>query len=160
MTKSLVRVFALALFIATVPLAAQTTTWTAIASTGAVDEASLGSFAVTGPTLSHNAASLTDVVARYNITDVSGTEQPGWTTLEMSASNATGGMVRADLYQVDPCGGDAIPLCIVFAQGDSCRTCTFSSGTFDFANYLYYVEVKITRPATINTPSATAFRLY
>ena len=160
MTKSLLRVFVLALFTATVPLAAQTTTWTAIASTGAVDEASLGSYAVTGATLSHNAASLTDVVARYNITDVSGTEQPGWTTFEMSASNATGGMVRADLYQMDPCGGDPILLCIVFAQGDSCRTCTFSSGTFDFANNLYFVEVKITRGATNQTPLATAFRLY
>ena len=160
MTKSLFRVLVLSLFAATVPLAAQTTTWTAIASTGAVDEASLGSYAVTGPTLSHNAASLTDIVARYNITDVSGIEQPGWTTLEMTASNATGGMVRADLYQLDSCGGDPIHLCIVFAQGDSCKTCNFSANTFDFSTSLYYLEVKITRSSTANTPSATAFRLY
>lgn len=162
MTKSLVRVSVLALSLAVLPLTAvHAATWTAVASSGTVDEASLGSFAVTGPNLSHNAASLTDIVARYNITDTSGTGLPGWTTLEMTASNATGGMVRADLYQVDACGGDDLQLCIIFAQGGpSCRTCTFGAGTFDFNNYLYYVEVRVSRTSTANTPYAAAFRLY
>lgn len=161
MTKSLVRVCALALSLAVVPFAADAATWTAVASSGSIDESSLNAFAVSGPNLSHNAASLTDVVARYNITDTSGTGEPGWTTLEMTASNASGGMVRADLYQVNACGDDALQLCIIFAQGGpSCRTCTFSAGTFDFNNYLYYVELRITRPSTANTPYAVGFRLY
>ncbi|HSG40099.1 MAG TPA: hypothetical protein VLE27_10720, partial [Thermoanaerobaculia bacterium] len=74
------------LFLAALPLSAQTGTWTAVGSTGIIDEASLGIFQFGTTNLTYNAGgSLSPIIARYNVTNTWGAsdDTPPWTTLEM-----------------------------------------------------------------------------
>lgn len=159
--------FALALlFLAALPLAAQTGTWTAIPSTGAIDESSLGAYNVSGPNLSHVAGSLTPIVARYNVTNTYGggaDDTPPWTRLELGYfDNSAAGSVSARLYRVDPCTGTPVLICNVPSVDNStstCEACSITAG-FDFSQYLYYVEVVITRTSTGVTPTAKTLRIY
>lgn len=159
--------FALALlFLAALPLAAQTGTWTAIPSTGAIDESSLGAYSMNGPNLSHVAGSLTPIVARYNVTNTYGggdDDTPPWTRLELGYfDNSVGGQVRATLYRVDPCTGNQIAICTVVSAdnpGSTCLPCSITAG-IDFSQFLYYVEVLVTRNAAGVTPIARTLRIY
>ena len=64
--------------------------WTRVGSTGTLDEASLGAFQVNGAALLHAAGSLTSVVARFNVDNVSN-QFPfaPWNTLEMTSQDGT-----------------------------------------------------------------------
>jgi hypothetical protein len=78
-------VFAL---LAALPVAAQTGVWTAVGSTGSIDEASLGIYAVGTNNLLHKAGTVGTVVSRFNVTNTYGggiTDTPPWTTLEFEA---------------------------------------------------------------------------
>lgn len=159
--------FAIALlFLAALPLSAQTGTWTAVASSGAIDEASRNDYNTSGPNLSHVAGSLTPIVARYNVTNTFGggaDDTPLWTQLELGYfDNSAGGQVRATLFRVDPCTGLPVMICTVTSVDSSSSTCVPCSITagFDFSQYLYYVEVAITRTTTGVTPTAKTLRIF
>ncbi|HYH46253.1 MAG TPA: hypothetical protein VEG34_11260 [Thermoanaerobaculia bacterium] len=147
------------------PLAAQADHWTAVASTGAMDESAAGIFQFNGPSLSYlgGGASLLPIVARYNVTNTSGTELPAWNTLELGYLdlNATGA-VQARLIQVRPCNGAQQVLCTVVSADNTaatCRSCTFANQV-DFANFLYYVEVTLTRQNAATNPAALTLRVF
>lgn len=159
--------FALALlFLAALPLAAQTGTWTAVASTGDIDESSNATFSVNGPNLSHAPAATGTVTVRYNVTNTYGggfDDTPPWSTFELGYfDNSTLSSIRATLYRVDPCTGNQIILCS-FTTNDSavstCQTCPITAG-FDFSQYLYYVELLVNRSTTAVTPIAKTLRIY
>lgn len=154
------------LFLAALPLPAQTGTWTAVGSTGVIDESSTAAYQFGTTNLTYNGGgALTSIVARYNVTNTwGGSDIPPWTTLEMTYLDTTPQVaVRADLYQVDPCTGAQTLFCSVVstdAGGPTCKTCQFL-GPVNFANKLYYVQVTLSRTAvTVTPPNLYALRIY
>jgi hypothetical protein len=146
---------------------AQAQTWTAVASTGTVDESAEAfyGFGANPTSLGYlgGSASVLPVVARYNVTDISGTEKPAWNTLELGyLENSANAAVTATFYQVDPCSGQRTPICTVTSVNSAipnCVRCTFDT-TIDFANFLYYVEVTVTRANANLFPTANTLRIY
>lgn len=157
----------LALFLLPLSMSAQGpgAGWTAVASTGAIDEASLTAYETNGSFLQHLAGSVVPVVARYNVTNslAAFTNTPPWDNLELGYfDNAAGSAVSATLYRVDPCTGNRLALCTVTSIDNAlatCRRCTFTQD-MDFGNYLFYVEVTVTRNASALTPSARTLRIF
>ena len=64
--------------------------WTAVGSTGAVDEMSLGIFGTSGPNLGFRGGQGAQIVARYNVTNTYDNNgiptMPGWKTLELGST--------------------------------------------------------------------------
>ncbi len=137
--------------------------WTRIGSTGTVDEST--PFQVNGPALFHPVNSLTSVVARFNVDNVSGQfPLAPWNVLEMTSQDGTTqGQVTARLMRVPRCTGTPILVCAVqssdTALGPTCTQCTFTPQP-DFANNSYYVEVTISRSVATVTPALFSLRLF
>src|SRR5690349_1998610 len=153
--KITTRLLAIALFVAAMPVMAQTHDWTSIGGTGIVTPASAFKITFLGPTLKFNSISTGDIVARYPVTNTygSGTSKtPPWTTLWATyKDNSASGSVTARLYEVDKCSAQETLICTINSSdsaSNQCNTCTFSSSTFDFANNTYWVEVTLSRSAT------------
>lgn len=142
--------------------------WTAVASTGTVDEsaAAAGIFAFGPTTLGYlpGIMALAPIVARYNVTNTSGVDIAPWTTLELGYfDNAAAGQITADLYKVDPCTGVRSLLCTATSANmavPSCVTCTFAGNVIDFSQYLYYVEVTVDRNNAGALPTANTLRIF
>lgn len=147
------------LFLGALPLASQNGAWTAVGSTGVIDEGSLGIFQF-GPTdLTYGpGSSLNSITARYNVTNTFGganSDTPPWQNLEMGYldTNAQVG-VQATLFQVDRCTGTQTALCTVMSVDNSisvCRRCQLTAPV-DFGINLYYVQVVLTRSTTLVPP--------
>ena len=153
--KNTTRLFALALFLITLPALAQTHDWTSVGVGGRVEKNSAFKITFTGPTLRFNSISTGDIIARYPVTNTygSGTSKtPAWTTLWSTYKDtAATGSVTTKLYEVEECTGTETLICTITSSdsaSNQCSTCTFSSSTFDFANNTYYVEVILNRTAT------------
>lgn len=153
--KNTTRLFALALFLITLPALAQTHDWTSVGVGGRVEKNSAFKITFTGPTLRFNSISTGDIIARYPVTNTygSGTSKtPAWTTLWSTYKDtAATGSVTTKLYEVEECSGTETLICTITSSdsaSNQCSTCTFSSSTFDFANNTYYVEVTLNRTAT------------
>jgi hypothetical protein len=137
--------------------------WTRIGSTGTVDETS--PFQVNGPALFHPAGSLTPVVARFNVDNVSGLFPIApWNTLEMTSQDGSAqGLVIARLFRVPRCSGTPFLVCTVQSTdaiaGPTCTQCTFGASP-DFVNNSYYVEVTISRNTAAVTPVLFNLRLF
>jgi hypothetical protein len=139
--------------------------WTAVGSTGVIDEASANLYAFNTTDLSFRLNASGNVVARYNVTNTfdnnANPNKPGWTTLEMG-SNAPGNTIaHARLYRVKYCSMEQTLMCEVRnANNDPCAKCTIQQ-PIDFTGYLYYVEVTLTRPnAQAAPPSMYTLRIY
>ncbi len=168
MKKVSVIAFLALLCLAALPSTAQVNpVWTAVASTGAIDEASAGIYAV-GPTqLGYlpASASLNTIVSRYNVTNLAGFQNPPWTTLELGYfDNAVGSQVSATLWQVRPCNGAQAALCTVTSVDSNtatCNKCSLPTGAaFDFNQFLYYVEVRVSRSTAALQPLAYTLRIF
>ena len=141
--------------------------WTALGSTGAVDEASLSIYAFNGSEIGFRpgvAASL--VTARYNVTntfDNSGNpNKPGWHTLELGSTAPINTIVEAKLFEVRSCTADPVLLCTARnrSMDNPCARCTISA-TIDFTDHLYYVEVTLNRPSPNSaTPRMHTLRIF
>jgi hypothetical protein len=145
--------------------------WTAVASTGAVDEESLYTrrFAFTDASLGYfpGTQDSQPVQARYNVVNIYERDQdpstPGWNTLELGSTAPPGSQVTATLYRVAPCTGDQEAICTVTNQDrgrPSCVTDRFPEGAVDFANFLYYVLVELSRRTQQSQPVAHTLRIY
>jgi hypothetical protein len=162
---------AVALFMTALTASAQIGTWTAVGSTGTVEPTQVGLFGTFGGTrLGFNPAlaAAATITARFNVTNTWGggmRDTPPWTMLEVGALNTNTGvdLVAATLYRVDPCTGNRTAICTainnVAGGNGACVTCTFASTTFNFANFLYYVEVSITRMAANGNPQLSTLRI-
>ena len=141
--------------------------WTAVGSTGAVDEMSLGIFGTSGPNLGFRGGQGAQIVARYNVTNTYDNNgiptMPGWKTLELGSTTPGNSSVIARLWQVDPCTGQQVQLCQATNNTDNaiphCVTCTFAA-QIDFALFVYYVEVDIQRANGMAQPSVFSLRVY
>jgi hypothetical protein len=153
--------------------------WTAVASTGTVDETSLNGFAFGSSQPSdfgfRPATPMLQLLARYNVTNTfdnnANPNIPNWHILELGAIAPLGSTVSASLFQIERCTGKVFPppgaapgapLCtatIFNTPAASCRTCNFA-GPVDFANFLYFVEVKLSRPNVNSQPRAFTLRVF
>lgn len=168
MKRTLLTFAAAFLFLAALPLAAQTGTWTAVGSTAVIDEGSLGIFQFGTTNLTYNAAgSLNPIVARYNVTNTFGgatSDTPPWAFLEMGYLDTNPQVaVQATLFRVDPCTGVQTALCTVAstdATTSVCKRCQFTAG-INFATNLYYVQVTLTRTsAAVPAPQLFTLRIF
>lgn len=132
--------------------------WTAVGSTGVIDEDSLNLFAFANTDLGFRAgATGTVIVARYNVTNTfdnnANPNQPGWRTLEMGSSTPLNTIIEARLFKIRSCDQQQVLLCTARNRsGDTpCARCTVSE-VIDFTSNLYYVEVTLSR-ANAQTPS-------
>jgi hypothetical protein len=157
---------ALVVLLSMLPFAAhaQPLHWTAVGSTGTVDPQSTGIYLFTGAGITYNSSGSTvSILARYNVTNTTGTETPSWTTLEMGYTDpSSGGGVLAQLIQVDPCTGNTTTICSVnsVTATKSCRSCTFASNTINFSTKLYYVQVILNRTSTTQFPTLYTLRIF
>lgn len=145
--------------------------WTAVASTGVVDDDSLGRYEAIGSSITYRSTSqsLDPITVRYNVTDLSLTQPiPGWTHLELgSAVPGAGSFVSATLFRVDRCTGEQQEICTTTNDGINqvgiCTTCQFPANAINFAlapGFLYYVRVTLDRADQPNPPSVYTLRLY
>ena len=168
MKRAIVRCAVLAFFLAALPMMAQTGAWSAVGSSGDIDEASLGLFNVNLASLQHQPAATGSVVARYNVTNTFGgglTDTPPWTTLEMTYfDSAAASSVSATLFQVDRCTGNVTFLCgvgSVDATAPSCVSCNIPAGTtMNFGASLYFVEVRVFRNVNTVFPQLIGLRIF
>lgn len=156
----------LALF-AALPVAAQTGAWTAVGSTGSLDEASLGIYAVGTNNLLHKAGATGTIVSRFNVTNTYGggiTDTPPWTTLELTYFDIDpASTVSATLFQVNRCSNTSSVVCGVNSVDSlsvTCITCTFPAGTINFGAGNYVVEVRVARTSTNTAPQMFGLRIF
>lgn len=165
--RTVIRLTLAVLFLAALPLAAQTGTWTAVASAGAVDDTNVfaQNYAVGTQGLQHQPGFLTAVIARYNVTNTFGggaDDTPNWHTLELGYfDNSNLGQVTATLFQIEPCTGNQVALCTKTSldNGSACVSCTFTA-PIDFSRFLYVVEVVVSRSSANVTPIARTLRIF
>jgi hypothetical protein len=143
-------------------------TWTAVGSTGAVDEESIFArrYAVDGPGLGyrHGISDTHPIVVRYNVTH---TGEPDiaqqWNTLELGARAPGRSQVLATIFRVEPCSGDEQPFCRALVTGADrsiCQFCDFNRGTIDFGKALYYIAVELSRSDPSLEPMVLTLRVY
>jgi len=151
--------------------------WTAVASTGAVDESALSNFAFTDACVEYRPALTAPAVTgpievHYNVVNTFDNRNPptvpGWTTFELGSAAPAGSAVEAILFKVERCTGKQTEVCRVKntsaagipAPGSICKTCQFAAASLDFANNLYYVKVTLTRTTPTALPRACTLRVF
>jgi len=149
--KTIIALLAIALLAAALPAAAQTYDWSMVGACGTPDPNANG-YTYNGPSWSFTGTRTGNLVIRYEVTNTYGSATsltPPWTTLtESYTDDSSNGSVTARLLKVDKCNNTETQLCSVTSSNGSdpqCSSCTFSSSDVDFANFAYYVEVKLNR---------------
>jgi hypothetical protein len=140
--------------------------WTAVASTGAIEDASQSTYYAAASSLAFRAGATGTVGALYNVTNPMDSGNPSWTTMEFTAKNPGGSAAiyaQAILYRV-PRGtsSSASSICIASAPVSASTTttsCTLSSAP-DFSNYRYFVRVVLGRDTTAAVVAAYEIRIY
>ena len=77
--------------------------------------------------------------------------------------NSLSSAIAAVLIQVNRCTGAQTVLCnvsAVDAAAPTCRFCNFPAGSINFANSLYYVEVRLSRSVANVTPQVIGLRIF
>jgi hypothetical protein len=149
--------------------------WTSAGSAGSImDTASLNKVAVTqestaGITFGANRAGTIKI--RFNVVNTAvlpggqSTGLPPWNTFEMATVIPAGGAaVTAALYKLPQCSDIPVLICQINGTVNPlahCDTCPFAVGTFDYFNFIYYVEVTLTRPTNaVAAPELHSLRVY
>jgi hypothetical protein len=141
--------------------------WTAVGSSGAVDEDSINRYAFGSAEITFKPGAAGSVVtARYNVTNTFDNglnpNAPGWHTLEMGSTTPNSTIIEAKLFQIKACDTTPVLLCTARNRSNDhpCATCTFNQ-TIDFGTSLYYVEVTLNRFNQPNSqPKMFTLRLF
>ncbi|HEV7763545.1 MAG TPA: hypothetical protein VGQ76_00960 [Thermoanaerobaculia bacterium] len=149
--KATISLSVFALLLLALPVTAQTYDWSNVGSVGITQAGSGHLF--TGPTFTFSPSRTGTLIARYNVTNTVGgaiDKTPAWTTMTAAfTDNSSNGVVNLRLMEVDRCSKQEQEICAISsADDDTCESCDFGSSTFDFANNVYYVDVRITRSVT------------
>lgn len=140
--------------------------WTAVASTGAIEDTSLGTYYAASSSLAFRAGATGTVGALYNVTNPKDSGSPAWTTMEFTAKNPGGSpatFAQAVLYRVPrgtASGASSVCIAIAPVSGPATTTPCWLSSAMDFANYRYFVRVLLGRDSTANIVSAFEIRIY
>jgi len=149
--------------------------WTSAATAGSIIETgSLSRAAVTqestaGITFATSKAGTIKI--RYNVVNTAvlpggvSTGLPPWTTFEIADLTPPGGAtITASLYKLAKCTDIPVLICQINGAVNpavKCDTCGFAAGTFDYFNFIYYIEVSLTRPSTaVAAPKLYSLRVY
>jgi hypothetical protein len=165
--RAIVRFAVLAFILAALPAAAQSGAWTAVGSTGAIGEISLGIYSFAGPVLQHRAGINGTVLANYNVTNTFGggvTDVPPWTTLEVTwFDSSPNSFISAALLGVDRCTGAVTFLCNINSVDNPtvvCPSCTFPAGSINFGTTAYFVQVRMARNLNTVIPQVFHLRIF
>lgn len=140
--------------------------WTAVASSGAVRDASINNYATSDAALFFRAGATGNIWAAYNVTNPRDISSPAWTTLEFTARNSgssLGALATATLYRVPRGSASALAMCTAITPAGgvlSTSTCTFSSFLIDFANNSYVVVISLGRDNTSQVEAAYSLRIF
>ncbi|HEX9985221.1 MAG TPA: hypothetical protein VGF69_18330 [Thermoanaerobaculia bacterium] len=151
--KTVIRMAMLSLLLSAVPAFAQMD-WSAVGSTGVIDETSTPLYEFNGPSLNLRPAQVGVAVARYQVNNTFGsgfTKMPPWTTMLMAYNdNGPGAFVRARLFRVNICTRVPELICEIRSQDNTnCDKCQIDPARpIDFNSYVYYIEADLTK----NTP--------
>jgi hypothetical protein len=143
------------------------TPWTAIGSTGAIDESSANAYAFGAADVGFRAGSpATVLLARYNVTNTFDNNPdpnfPGWTTLEMGSSAPLNTIIEARLFRLRACDNQLELLCVARNRSNDfpCAKCEIPQ-PIDFTSNLYFVEVSLDRTAAAGAfPRMFTLRLF
>jgi hypothetical protein len=99
-------------------------------------------------------ATSTLIKLRYNVVDTAETN-PAWTTFSFSCAGVSStGSVSAILFQSDITTGANTAICSVASGTTSgLKSCSFSSTTFDFTQYNYWILAAVSRTDTSSLPT-------
>lgn len=166
-SKRLVATRTEAAAVAPEPFQAVRSPWTAVGSTGVIDEASANFYAFGAADIGFRPGSPgTLITARYNVTNTfdnnSDPNFPGWTTLEMGSNAPINTMIEARLFRIKTCDITPQLLCIARNRSNDfpCARCTIPT-PIDFTSNLYYVEVVLDRTAaTTSLPRMYTLRIF
>ncbi|HTG33246.1 MAG TPA: hypothetical protein VLB76_09965 [Thermoanaerobaculia bacterium] len=144
------------------PFAASAVDWTAVGSTGAIDEGSLAVYATNDASLFFASGTTGNIISYFNVVNNSGTDTPPWTTLDLTSKDGSANSnVTAVLYRVPKCSGSALAVCSALSSETSttpvCTSC--STGQLDFANNAYFIKVLVDRSAITASPAFYGLRL-
>ena len=148
--------------------------WSTAASTCAVDETSAGKYQTNNGELRFLAAGTGQIIARCNITNPLDTSKfPPWNSLQITYRDPDASAVNTSANQVE------IALRrVAYINGVSETITTFNSSVrpasqfaqwtlhpvnhaFDFYNYAYYLQIKLTRSTSVgNDPGVYRVRLW
>lgn len=150
-----------------VPFQGVRSPWTAVGSTGVIDEASANFHAFGSADIGFRPGSTgTLITARYNVTNTFDNNAdpnfPGWTTLEMGSNAPVNTIIEARLFRIKTCDTTPQLLCIARNRSNDfpCARCTIPF-PIDFTSNLYYVEVVLDRTAaTTSLPRMFTLRLF
>lgn len=152
--------------------------WTAVGSSGSVDELSIPYFGFTGPSAGYRATpiSVQPLEFRYNVVNVHHAVNaaggvptvtiPGWTQMEFGAQTPGTSFAEATLYRVNRCTGQEAPICRIYHSNTpapgACRVCPqpFPNTAVNFSGYLYYVRVVLDRNTSLENPMVHTLRIY
>ena len=161
--KKLLLLAAIALAMLAVPqkTIAAAPPWTTACSAGAtLQRIDLDHYSVFENYLTLAGGELGPIVARYNVTNTTTVRRPAWTTLELGYLTDPGASVTATLVQFDPCENVLTTICSVpSVDNQTCQPCSLPAMAFDFANFVYYIEVTVSRSDQGQTARAESLRL-
>ncbi|HEY0101019.1 MAG TPA: hypothetical protein VGB76_18990 [Pyrinomonadaceae bacterium] len=149
------------------PFQAVRSPWTAVGSTGVIDEASANFHAFGSADIGFRPGSPgTLITARYNVTNTFDNNPdpnfPGWATLEMGSNAPINTMIEARLFRIKTCDFTPELLCIARNRSNDfpCARCSIPF-PIDFTSNLYYVEVVLDRTAAAGSfPRMFTLRLF
>ena len=125
--------------------------WNAAGCTGVVVPGSAAHTCV-GPSIGFAATATGTITVRYPVVNTWGSaisKTPPWSRLEIGGT-PNGGAITGSLIRVTECSSTTLGLCTI-PSVTFCDTCSFSTG-INFASFVYYVEVKLSRTTTAQNP--------
>jgi hypothetical protein len=146
------------------PVASFASHWTAVCSTGAIDDADLDQYAFSLAALTFASGQTGTIQAKYNVTNTSQEVNiPPWTTLELAyLDTSTSSSVSATLFRVTRCTGAVLSIASVTSTDSATAHCSTDalSEVVNFGTYNYYIIVTVTRSSTSVSPAAYTLTLF
>jgi hypothetical protein len=135
--------------------------WSSVASAGGMLDSATPVYETNGPGLTFpTSATSTLLKVRYNVANTAETN-PAWTTFSFSCAGvSTTGAVSAILFQTDLTTGANTAICSATSGTTSgIKSCSFSSTTFDFTQYDYWILAVVSRSDTSSFPVLFSLRI-
>jgi len=157
--KALFRLTPLVCLFVAVPMFAGIMDWNAAGCTGVVIPGS-AAYTCIGPSIAFAATNIGTITVRYPVVNTYGgaiSKTPPWSRLEIGGA-PNGGTITGTIIRVTECSATTLSLCTI-PSVNACNICSFSNG-IDFANYAYYVEVKLSRTSTSQDPRVHTVAVY
>ena len=146
------------------PVASFATHWTAVCSTGAIDEADVDQYAFSLAALTFRSGQTGTIQAKYNVTNTSQEVNiPPWTTLQLGyLDTSASSSVSAVLFRVTRCTGAVTSIASVTSTDSATAHCSTGalSEAVNFGSFNYYIIVTVNRSSTSVSPAAYTLTLF